>query len=119
MSTNPFSVPSQIPEERGVFGNARRVRGGFLYRVIEFETPFACQLVYDGWWFRQKVNLNGRRAWSQISWLNIEREAQFSVPADISAANPNARIEIEFGRTLFIRRFRLWIDEMLIYDEIN
>lgn len=119
METNPFSVPSQISEERGVFGDAKRLKGGFLYRVIEFEAPFPLQLVYDGWWFRQTVDLNGIRAWSQISWLNIQREVEFAVPSSVSPACGSIRIEINFGRTLFIRRFRVWIDELMVYDEIS
>lgn len=119
MATNPFSVPSQISEDRGVFGNAKRLRGGFLYRVIEFETPFPCRLVYDGWWFRQTVKLNGIRAWSQISWLNIERTVEFAAPSSVDPSSAPVKIEIDFGRTLFIRRFRVWIDGMIVYDEIS
>lgn len=119
MATNPFSVPNQIPEERGIFGNAKRTRGGFLFRVIEFDDPFPCKMIYDGWWFRQKVHMNGQRAWSQISWLTIEREAEFQVPPSVAAAQPRAKIEINFGRSLLIRRFRLWIDGQIVYDEIN
>ena len=119
METNPFSVPAQIAEERGVFGDAKRLKGGFLYRVIEIKAPFPCQLVYDGWWFRQTVDLNGIRAWSQISWLNIQREVEFAVPSSVNPACGWVRIEINFGRTLFIRRFRVWIDELMVYDEIS
>ena len=39
MPTNPFSVPTELPDERGVFGEARLIRKGFLYRVIEIESP--------------------------------------------------------------------------------
>jgi hypothetical protein len=34
------------PNERGVFEGGRRIRSGFLYRVIEIDAP-RCQMVYD------------------------------------------------------------------------
>ena len=32
---------------------------------------------------------------------------------------PEGKIEIEFGRSLMIRRFRIWIGGQMVYDEIN
>tara|TARA_B110000495_G_C23014527_1_gene600588 strand:+ start:27 stop:386 length:360 start_codon:yes stop_codon:yes gene_type:complete len=119
MTPNPFSSPTQIPTERGVFGDARLIKKGFLYRVVEFETPFRCQLIYNGWWFRQTITLNGHLAWSQISWLTIERNADFDVPEQASTHSSPGKIEIEFGRTLMIRRFRIWIDNRIVYDEVT
>ncbi len=34
-------------------------------------------------------------------------------------AKAEGRIEIEFGRGLMIRRFRLWVANELVYDEIS
>ncbi|MCP4778540.1 MAG: hypothetical protein GY880_30360, partial [Planctomycetaceae bacterium] len=55
MPTNPFSIPNELPNERGVFGDARLIKKGFLYRVIEIEKPAAMRFIYDGWWFRQTI----------------------------------------------------------------
>lgn len=119
MTPNPFSVPTYLENERGVFGDARLMKKGFLYRVIEFQNPFQCQLIYNGWWFRQTINLNGHLVWSQISWLTIQRNADFTVPEQATTGSIPGKIEIEFGRTLMIHRFRLWIDSRLVYDEIS
>jgi hypothetical protein len=116
---NPFAVTNLPPSERGVFGDARRIRSSFLYRVIELGSPSYCRIVYDGWWFRQKVEIDGVLAWWRISWLTIQRRVEFRVPAEVNAKQPHGRIEIEFGRGLMIRRFRCWIDDSLVYDEIN
>ena len=119
MTSNPFT-PSTIPtEERGVFGDSRRLRSGFLYRVIEVDRPLRCRVVYDGWWFRQKIEVDGEITWFQISWLTIRRHIEFKIPAFIDPNRPDARIEIDFGRSLMIRRFRLWIGGEIAYDEIN
>ena len=118
MPTNPFSVPTELPDERGVFGEARLIRKGFLYRVIEIESPIRIQLIYNGWWFRQTVKINGLMAWSQISWLTIERDAEFDLPQEITPAPRRCKIEINFARALLIRRFRIWIDNDLSYDEV-
>ena len=37
----------------------------------------------------------------------------------IRATGGLVKIEIDFGRTLFIRRFRVWIDGVMVYDEIS
>jgi hypothetical protein len=44
---------------------------------------------------------------------------EFRVPAEVDPNEPDGRIEIEFTRGLMVRRFRLWIGESLVYDEIN
>ena len=108
MPTNPFSIPTELPDERGVFGDARLIRKGFLFRVIEFETPIPTRLVYDGWWFRQTIKINGDLAWSQISWLTIERNAEFDIQRPGSADLLPCAIEIDFARALVIKRFRIW-----------
>lgn len=118
MPTNPFSVPNELPNERGVFGDARLIKKGFLYRVIEIEKPIAMRFVYDGWWFRQTVKINDHMAWSQISWLTIERNAEFALPREFSATCLPCKIEIDFAKALLIQRFRIWIGDQLVYDEI-
>lgn len=83
------------------------------------DAPFPCRLVYDGWWFRQKIEVNGELAWFQISWLTIQRQVKFKIPARVDSRQPDAAIEIDFGRGLMIRRFRIWISGQIVYDEIN
>jgi hypothetical protein len=117
---NPFAVTTGVIEERGVFGDhARRLRGGFLYRVIELQRPYRCRFIYDGWWFRQQIKFDDHVAWHQISWLTIRPRAEFRVPAMIDPSQPPAAVEIGFTRGLMIRRFRLWIGGQLVYDEVN
>jgi len=117
--TNPFAVSTLLPPERGVFGGVQRIRGGFLYRILEFESPLSTRMVYSGWWFRQKIEFDGQVVWWRISWLTILRRAEFEIPRRGVAGGVPGKVEIEFGRGLMIRRFRVWIDEQLAYDEIN
>jgi hypothetical protein len=120
MTTNPFAATSQLTDQAGIYGDhARRIRGGFLYRVIELDHPFSVRLVYDGWWFRQKVTFGGELVWFRISWLTIHRRVTFRVPSQFDAARRPAAIEIDFSPGLTIRRFRVWIDEQIVYDEIH
>tara|TARA_R110002049_G_scaffold2750_2_gene21786 strand:- start:670943 stop:671302 length:360 start_codon:yes stop_codon:yes gene_type:complete len=118
--SNPFAVTTSQIDERGVFGDhARRIRGGFLYRVIELDRPYRCRLTYNGRWFVQRIKFDSYSAWRQISWLTIRPRAEFRVPAAIDASQPVARIEIGFTRGLMMRRFRVWIDGAIVYDEVN
>ncbi len=118
--TNPYAVPANLPDDRGVYGDhARLLRGGFLYRVIEFESPFEGTFVYDGWWFRQQISINGIKAWFRISWLTIFRNAEFRLPVEVDPEQPAVSVEIRFTRGLSIQRFRVWVGERLVYDEIN
>ncbi|MCD0458954.1 hypothetical protein [Roseiconus lacunae] len=91
----------------------------FLYRVIDFRSPQEFQLRYSGWWFRQTVQVSGITVWSKISWLDIDRTVRFSLPESIDPHGRDGRIEIDFSRGLQIRRFRVWIDDQLIYDEVT
>ncbi len=118
-AANPFSASSLETDERGVFGDARRIRAGFLFRVIQIDAPVICRIVYDGWWFRQKIEVDGELVWRQISWLTIRRHVKFKLPAKLDQSQPEAAIEIDFGRSLTIRRFRVWIGGQIVYDEIN
>ena len=94
-------------------------------------------VTYTGWWFLQRVYIQGVRAWWAISWLNLRRSIQFELPGCVvgqiamsrrDIANPEdraekqaqiMRIEIDFGQALRIRRFRLWVNDRIRYDEIN
>ncbi|WP_345685673.1 hypothetical protein [Novipirellula caenicola] len=138
--TNPFEPPAELPTERGVFGDhATLITRRFLYRVIHYQRPFTGTLVYSGWWFRQKVEINGVVVWWKVSWLNISPSVSFTVPAEAwhnsqtttqstqpatheNEALPSepiaGRIEIQFTRGLRIRRFRVWFDQQLVYDEL-
>ncbi|WP_236622235.1 hypothetical protein [Novipirellula maiorica] len=139
--SNPFEPPIELQSEKGVFGDhAIRATGRFLYRVIQFQRPFTGTLVYSGWWFRQKIEINGVVVWWKVSWLNISPDVLFTIPPEVYAnqASPNqaggddvphgtdlvpsqpiqGRIEIQFTRGLRIRRFRVWFDQQIAYDEI-
>ena len=117
---NPYA-PTMVDEPKHVvFGDhARRVRGTFLYREIEISRPAEITLIYSGWWWVQRIQLNGHRVWSRISWKSIHDELDFKIPASIIPTEPKARIEIGFSRSLSIRRFRFWIEDELVYDEVN
>ena len=82
-------------------------------------SPVAARMGYSGWWFRQKIELQGEVVWFRISWLTILRRAEFRLPSSIDRNQSPVEIEITFGRMLQIRRFRLWISHELAYDEVN
>lgn len=116
---NPYSVSSAEPLEEGWFADrATRRQGGFLFRKLDISHPFAANVLYSGWWFRQKIEFNGHVVWWRISWLWIKKSATFRLPAEVDTERRDGKIEIDFSRGLRIRRFRLWIDEEVIYDEV-
>jgi hypothetical protein len=116
---NPYSATARTDLERGFYSqNATRIESSFLYRVVEIYHPVAVKLVYSGWWFRQTVDVAGIRVWSQISWLTIRDKAEFDLPESVDPEGRGGRIEIDFSRSLRIRRFRIWIAEELVYDEV-
>lgn len=79
-----------------------------------------CVIIYTGWWFWQRVLLGGQRIWSRVSWVSLEREIDFLIPATFEQEHQRqGRIEIDFGPGLRIRRFRLWIDGRIFLDEIR
>ncbi len=120
MMTNPFQPTSDLTEDRGVYADfAVRRRSAFLYRVIDFERPFKGQLVYTGWWFRQAVYIDGHPAWFRISWTKIHTSIAFQLPESINPQQNLGQLEIDFTRALTIRRFRIWIDSKIVYDEIH
>ncbi len=102
-----------------MFGSARLIRSSFLFRVIEFDLPLPFRMIYDGWWFRQKIEISGETAWFQISWLTIQRHIEFQIPSTVDPQQPSAAIEIDFGQGLKIRRFRVWVSQQNVYDEVN
>ncbi len=117
---NPYSVSTKTPLQTGFFGDhASRTEGAFLYRVVEISKPIATRFVYSGWWFRQTIDFDGLRVWSKISWLTIDRVVSFELPWEIDGQRRSGRVEIDFGRGLQIRRFRIWIGDDLVYDEVT
>ena len=76
-------------------------------------------MVYSGWWFRQTLDFDGLRVWSQISWLSIRRDIEFQLPEDIDPLCRRGRIKIDFGRGLRISRYQVWIDDETVYDECS
>lgn len=123
---NPFSVSSHSPLYRGAFAeHAVLLRRSFLYRTIDIHEPFVGQLTYNGWWFRQTVEINGQSQWFRISWLKIHSQLEFTLPEWIEvdpawgdAENRRISVEIGFSRGLTIRRFRIWLAGRILYDEI-
>ena len=116
---NPFAVTDVAPLETGIFGRSKRVRSNFLHRVIDVGEPHSFRLKYDGWWFSQKIEIDGTLVSRRISWLTVQRKVEFPVPPKVDSSEPKGRIEIDFTRGLMIRRFRVWIADELVYDEIN
>ncbi|MEM6363601.1 MAG: hypothetical protein AAF745_04175 [Planctomycetota bacterium] len=117
---NPYSVTSKSSLDVGYFGDkSSRRAGGFLYRVIEVVEPLRFEFLYSGWWFRQQIRIDDVPVWSQISWLWIKNKANFRLPSSCDPAESACRIEIDFSRGLRIRRFRLWVAEELVYDEVT
>lgn len=45
---NPFAPASEIHEQKGIFGDARLTRAGFLFRVIEFPMELLCDRSASG-----------------------------------------------------------------------
>jgi hypothetical protein len=117
---NPFAASKILVDEKGVFADhATLVRGSFLYRVIDFELPFRGRFVYNGWWFRQLVQIDDYRTWMKISWLQIHRRIEFVLPAEIDPQCRKCLIEIHFGTGLRIRRFQVTVGGIVVYDEIS
>lgn len=119
-SPNPFSPPREsAPAKRWAGEHSQLVRAAFLYRVVDFRQPFAGRLVYDAWWWRQRVTVNEHVGWFRISWRRIDDRLEFAIPSGVDSREPKARIEIDFARGARIRCFRFYIAEALIYEEIN
>ncbi|TWU04855.1 hypothetical protein [Stieleria varia] len=117
---NPYAPSASTEPQQGVFADhAERLHGGLLHREIQFTKPFAGNLVYDGKWFTQTIRIDGRLLWWRVSWKSIHPIAEFQIPPPIIAGGAQGRIEIDFSRALLIMRFRIWINDQLVYDELN
>lgn len=118
MHNNPFRPSAEIDTEKGVTGTARLLRSGFLFRVIELNFPGKVHLRYSGWWFVQRVDVNGIRVWTKISWLDLSRRIQFALPVEVDPARRLVNIEINFRPGLLIQRFRVWVDGQMEFDQV-
>lgn len=105
--------------QKGYFGDhSSRIGGSFLYRAVEIRHPISADFVYSGWWFLQRITIGETRVWSKISWLTINREVEFQLPKSVDPEQRRGKVEIDFGRGLSFRRFRIWIADELVYDEV-
>ena len=93
-------------------------------------------LTYSGWWFVQRVYVDRELVWWAISWLKIQSSiainlasidrsrksadasAKFAIDSPSEIKVGEIKIEISFSRGLRIRRFRVWLDREIRYDEI-
>ena len=114
--TNPYAVTSDRPARGGVFGTARRHRGGFLYRVIDIDQPLQTRLVYSGWWFVQRLSVDRRLVWWKISWLRIERRIEVRLPVEVDPRGRRMEVVLDFGPALWIKRFQISLDGVAVYD---
>ena len=116
--SNPYQTPPNVEDEVGIFCDHARLTGSsFLFRKIQFQHPFVGELLYSGWWFWQRIYVCEQRVWSRISWTTIDRHICFQMPGEIELNQ--GRLEIQFVQGLRISRFRVWIDENLVFDEIH
>lgn len=117
---NPFGVTSDIGLRHGVFADhARLIRSAFLFRLLELDRPVQCRLLYTSWWWRQKIEIDGQVVWFRVSWITIHRRAEFRFPPSIDPSERSGAIEIDFTRGLRIRRFRVWVDDAIVYDAFS
>ncbi len=114
---NPYSVSADLTPSAGIFCiDGKRAEKGFLYRVIDLNEPVCGRFVYNGWWFTQTISFAGQLSWRKISWLRIHKVADFFLSD--GGQERKCRLEIVFSRMLRIKRFSIWVDEMLVYDEV-
>jgi hypothetical protein len=119
LNSNPFAPRVMLEEERGVYADGASLRRSyFVHREIEFTRPIAAVLVYDGWWFRQQVSIDGIVVWRRISWTTFHNRIEFELPAEIDPNRTPVRIDIRFGPGLGIRRFQVTFGGLVAYDEI-
>ncbi|MEZ6089488.1 MAG: hypothetical protein R3C05_15960 [Pirellulaceae bacterium] len=118
--SNPYASPTPLKFEPGIFmlGGNRSARG-LLHRTIAFTEPFQTVLDYDGKHFRQRVLIGGHRVWHCISWVRIHPKIEFVWPAEIAGSDAPGRIEMRFNRLLWIKRFVIYLNDRVIYDENN
>lgn len=113
---NPYlpPVPLQHVQEND---QAVLLRGGFLFREIQFYQPVEFRFRYSGWNFIQRIYADEQIVWSRISWVVIHRQAEFRLPQSLDASGVMYRMNIEFGRGLRTRRFVLFRDKQLIWED--
>ena len=116
--TNPYQPPPRVAESGKHFGDfARLIRGGFLYREIQFSQPVPFHFVYSGWNFVQRIRIDGITVWRRISWAVIHREVSFQLPRHVDGQERSGELRIVFTRSLRIHRFQIWIGGVLVWDE--
>ena len=116
--TNPYFTPPNVDLPHSIFAEDARLTGtSFLFRKIEFQQPFQGTLVYSGWWFWQRIHVCEQRVWARVSWATIDRQIEFKMPDETGFEH--GRIEIDFSRGLMIRRFRVWMDDALVFEHIK
>ena len=131
---NPYSAATNLTQQTGIFtDSAQLVRSAFLYRMIRLDDlpihavnhvagnhAAGCLIIYSGWWFWQRVKVDSRIVWSQVSWISLSRTIQFTIPPTREGDSPRqGGIEIDFAPGLRIKRFRLSVDGQVVFDEIR
>ena len=117
---NPYRASSNVLPEPGIYLNSAVLCGSsFLFRSIQIERPFSHRLVYSGWWLLQKITIDGQCVWSTVSWPALKRTISFTIPGPGLDFYADGFIEIDFAPGLRIRRFRVWIDGEIVFDEVH
>ncbi|WP_149752697.1 hypothetical protein [Rubripirellula obstinata] len=86
-------------------------------------------LTYSGWWFVQRVHVNDLLVWWTISWRSIWPLIEIDLTKKLAQRDETGKrqtglpkeikIELDFTPGLRIRRFRVWLDQEIRYDEIS
>lgn len=117
-----FNLSENAPHSTAAFSLGRAVASDELRENLAPCHVFT--LTYSGWWFVQRVHADRVLVWWAISWLRIRPsikiqllpktlgEPKLGFPRDI-------KLEIDFSKGLKIRRFRVWLDQEIRYDEIS
>lgn len=113
---NPYLPPAPLQNDPQN-DHATLLRGGFLFREIQFYQPVEFRFRYSGWNFIQRIYANEHIVWSRISWVVIHRQAEFRLPQSLDASGATYRMNIEFGRGLRTRHFLLFRGTQLIWED--
>jgi hypothetical protein len=117
---NPYLPPVPLAQSQQPYQvPARLLRGGFLFRDIQFHYPFEFRFRYSGWNFIQRIRIDGQIVWRKISWIVIHRQAEFFVPESLDPAGLPYRMVIEFGFGLRMRRFQLLRGNAIIWEDLG
>jgi hypothetical protein len=127
MGASPDQNPYAPPQSHGHSPDADRdsflpaLSKGLLHRRVRLVGPLPSELDYDGKWFRQRVLIDGVSCWYVISWARIHREIRFRLPSQLDPDRRRIRIEMRFHplSVLTITRFSVWLENELVYDEID